>query len=148
MAQTKRIPLNECHSYFERVTLVIEREVAPRAATIEVMSPKLGAQVAARTMRLLGLSYDEQKEIFEVILADLNHMVECPGEVWVMEEPDGLLSAVELRCGNDLRQIVYMYRSGPPALRPNPLVDVRWPQGATSAAKGGRQADHRPRQSW
>ena len=121
MGTTKQIPRPEWQPYFDRFTRQHLVGGPPETATIEVVSPLIGDQIEARTAALLGLSYDPKSNAFEVLLEDVDHLVFHPSEIWVIEEDDGFLSALELvRTDDASKEIIYVHRSGPPAVRHEP----------------------------
>jgi hypothetical protein len=62
---------------------------------------------------LLGITYDRKKDSLEFALDSGDHRVLDPGEVWVMEEPDGFVSAVEVVRPDGGREVVSVKRLGP-----------------------------------
>jgi hypothetical protein len=120
MATTKQIPRDEWERYFDLFTQRhLRDDGAPKAATIELLSPRLGDQLEAVVVPLIGFSYDPRNEAFEVLLADRDHFIYAPEEIWVVEEDggDGFLSTLELVQHDGARDIIYVRRTGPPAVR-------------------------------
>jgi hypothetical protein len=126
MGTTKQIPIPEWRDYFDRFSRDRLSGDQPLAVTIEVVSPDLGDQYEAQTVRLLGLSYDPKSESFSVDLDDVaDHVVSRPGEIWIIEEEDGFISALELACEDGRREIVHLWRSGSLAPQvPDPLAGL------------------------
>jgi hypothetical protein len=118
MATTRKIPTAEWTSYFDRVTEKLRTDRVPRSATIEVLSVQHGDQVPTATAPLRGLAYDASRDSFMVLMEDVDHFVLCPVELWVVEDDEGLVSALEVVCPDGSKQIVYVQRSGPPAPTP------------------------------
>lgn len=114
---TRQIPRQEWKDYFERFTRKHLADDLPEAVTIEVLSPTIGDQFEARAARLLGLAYDPQRNTFEVLLEDLDHLVFEPAEIWVIETDGDFISTLELVRPDGTKEIIYVYRSGPPARR-------------------------------
>jgi hypothetical protein len=114
---TRQIPREEWKDYFERFTRKHLADDLPEAVTIEVLSPTIGDQFEARAARLLGLAYDPQRNTFEVLLEDLDHLVFEPAEIWVIETDGDFISTLELVRPDGTKEIIYVYRSGPPARR-------------------------------
>jgi hypothetical protein len=97
----RKLDRQEWKSYFERISKLIEG----RQAEIEVASLKLGDQIAAEWLPLLGLTYDPKDDVFEVTLDGIDHLIEHPREVYV----DGNsveLNALEVVDAEGVRQIV------------------------------------------
>lgn len=117
MSMTRQIPSVDWQNYFDRFTRdqLGDNIDPPKAATIEVISMQLGDQYEALTTRLLGLVYDPRRDAFEIQLEDISHLVNCPAEIWVVEEENGFVSSLELMCRDGTKEIIYVRRSGPPA---------------------------------
>ena len=124
MGATKQIPPEEWKPYFDRFTRQYLSDDAAETVTIEVMSPTLGDQFEARSIRLLGATYDPKSSAFELLLEDLDHLVFRPTEIWVIEEPGGFVSALELVRVDGEREIVYVHREGRP---PRPATESSAP---------------------
>ncbi len=113
MGTTKQLARAEWKDYFDRFTREHLRDDAPGTATVEVVSPTLGDQYSASEARLLGLTYDPKSQAFEVLLADIDHLVFQPTEIWVLEGDPGFISTVELVLPDGSKQIIYVRRSNP-----------------------------------
>lgn len=115
---TRQISRGDWKSYFDRFTKRHLTGDPPKAVTIEVLSPTLGDQFEARPpQRLIGLAYDPKSDAFEVLLEDVDHLVFQPEEIWVVETEGDFISTLELVRADGTKEIVYVYRSGPPARR-------------------------------
>jgi hypothetical protein len=89
--------------YFDRVS----KALTGKRAEIEVVSLKLGDQVEAEWLPLLGIAYDPKDDLIEVALEGLDHMIRNPLEVWI--EGEGLdLSAIEVVDADGVRRIVML----------------------------------------
>lgn len=121
MGTTRRIPIDQWKDYFDHFTSRHLMEDAPRAAaTIEVLSPRLGDQFAAQTSRCHALAYDPRTDAFEVLLEGVDHHVDSPVEIWVIEddgERDGFVSTLEVICSDGTQEIIHLRRSGSPLAR-------------------------------
>jgi hypothetical protein len=111
---TRQIPRSEWQEYLERFTQQQLMRDPPEAVTIEVLSPTAGDQYEAQTERFLGLAYDPKRERLEVLLETMDHLVFHPVEIWAIET-DGFINALELVRADGAKEILYIYRSGPPA---------------------------------
>jgi hypothetical protein len=76
----------EWHSYFDRMTKVL----IGKRAEIEVASLELGDQIEAEWVALLGITYDPKKDVLEIALDGLDHLVPKPRQVYVDEGLAGL----------------------------------------------------------
>jgi hypothetical protein len=87
--------------YFDSVS----KALTGKRAEIEVASLKLGDQVEAEWLPLLGIAYDPKDDLIEVALEGLDHLIRKPREVWI--EGKGLdLSAIEVVDDDGVRQII------------------------------------------
>lgn len=88
-------------TYFDRVTKLVEG----KQTEIEVMSLKLGDQIEAEWVPLLGMTYDPKNDLVEVLLEGLDHLIRHPRDIYVDEGPTGLTS-MEVIDTDDVRQII------------------------------------------
>lgn len=117
MRTTKQLQRAEWKDYFDRFTRERLRDDAPGAVTVEVISPTLGDQFEVSAVRLLGLAYDPKSRMFEVLMEDVDHLTFEPSDIWVLEGEPGFISTVELVKAEGGKEIIYVRRSGPLALR-------------------------------
>ena len=145
MSATIRIPRDRLARYFDAFTQRFLKDGSPEAVDVELLAPDLGDQFAAAGARLVGITYDPHDNALEFELESGDHRAFQPHEVWVIEEPDGFLSAIEVVRANGWREVVRVQRvglrpptaSGPPALR----------AGSASGGRGlsaGRVKSRRP----
>ncbi|HXV59794.1 MAG TPA: DUF5335 family protein [Vicinamibacteria bacterium] len=118
MTTTKQIPRQQWKEYFDRFTKRHLRDDLPEAATIELVSAELGAQIGVDAARLLGISYDSKSEALEVLLENLDQLVHKPKEIWVVEDEDGFLPSIEIVRDDGTKEILTVRRTGP--LEPRP----------------------------
>jgi hypothetical protein len=76
-----------------------------KQADIEVASLQLGFQTEARRLPLIGMSYDPKNDVLTLLVGDLSHMIRSPRELYVDEEPLGLI-AFQIVDAEGVRQIV------------------------------------------
>jgi hypothetical protein len=76
-----------------------------KQADIEVSSLQLGFQTEARRLPLIGMSYDPKSDLLTLLVGDLSHMIHAPRELYVDEEPLGLI-AFQIVDADGVRQIV------------------------------------------
>jgi hypothetical protein len=128
MKTTKQIQRADWQTYFDQLTQRLLGDEVPKAVTIELLSPRLGDQLAATVARLLGMRYDPASRAFAVLLEDRDHLVFSPVEIWVAEEDETaeFVAVLELVRSDGTRDIIYVRRSGPPALRYDDLVASLW----------------------
>lgn len=87
-----------------------------KRARIEAISPEVGRQVETKLLPIVGIEYDAQSDVLEVILLDLDHLIAHPRDLYVDDEPSGLLS-FEVIDSEGLRQIVSL---SDPLMLPGP----------------------------
>jgi hypothetical protein len=117
MAKMKQIPNEQWTEYFDGFTKRHLRDDLPEKVIIQLVDPELGAQVEANAIRLFGISYDAKSRAFEVLLEKLDHLVFRPKEVWVVEEDDGFVSALEIIHDDDTKEILTIHRTAALELR-------------------------------
>ena len=112
MSAMTRIPVERLAAYFDAFTKRFLRDGSPEAVDVEVLAPDLGSQLAAAGARLIGITYDPHDNALEFALESGEHRAFQPKEVWVTEEPDGFLSALEVVRGDGVREVVQLRRVG------------------------------------
>jgi len=116
MGETRQIPREQWKDYFDRFSrnhLIGEEET--EAVTIEVMSPRIGDQIEAQAVPLLGLAYDPKDNALDIELEDAEHLLYNPASIWAIEEEDGFISILEVNEEDGSSELLHIYRSGPPA---------------------------------
>jgi hypothetical protein len=98
---TRKLDKRQWSSFFGGVTKMLEG----KRAEIEVVSLRLGDQVEAEWLPLLGIAYDSKDDIVEVALDGLDHLIPKPREVYIEDGAQGLL-AFEIVDADDVRQII------------------------------------------
>jgi hypothetical protein len=76
-----------------------------KQAEIEVASLRLGDQVEAEWLPLLGITYDPNDDVVEVALEGLDHLIPKPLEIYVEDGVEGI-AALEVVDGDDEKQII------------------------------------------
>jgi hypothetical protein len=107
---TTKIPEDQLADYFAAFTRRFLSDESPECVDIEVMEPDWGDQPLARCAHLLGITYERRTRRLEFELDSADHRIEEPAEVWVLEEPDGFLSALEVVYEDGSRQVVSIKR--------------------------------------
>ena len=96
MSNTTRIPKEQLEQYFDTFTKRFLRDGSPEAADVELVSMELGDQPETQGARLIGITYDQDTHMLEFEFDSGDHRVYEPREVWVVEEADGFLSAIQV----------------------------------------------------
>jgi hypothetical protein len=96
------------------------RSLLGKQVEIEVASLQIGFQLEARRLPLLGVAYDSESDVLELLIGDVDHLIRAPRELYVDEE---LLDIVSFQIvdAEGVRQIVTLrdplMLPGPDALR-------------------------------
>jgi hypothetical protein len=98
---TRKLDKKEWHAFFDGVTKLLEG----KQAEIEVASLRLGDQIQAEWLPLIGITYDPQDDIIEVALEGLDHLIAKPRVISIEDGPEGIV-ALEIVDADDVRQIV------------------------------------------
>lgn len=99
----KQLEKSTWESYFDTVS----KALAGRRVEIEAASLRIGDQVEADWLPLVGITYDPKDNLLDVAIEGVDHMILGPREIWV--EGQGLdLSAVEVVDKEGVRQIIML----------------------------------------
>jgi Family of unknown function (DUF5335) len=98
---TRKLDKTQWRTFFDRLSTTLEG----KQAEIEIASLRLGDQVEADWLPLLGIAYDPNDDIVEVALKGLDHLIPKPRELYAEEGPGGL-TALEIIDADDVKQIV------------------------------------------
>jgi hypothetical protein len=98
---TRVLPKSEWQSFCD----AISKGVASKLAQIEVTGLKLGDQIAAKWLPLLGITYEPKGDLLEIALEGIDHLIHNPREISVDAGPEGLTS-MEIVDSARQRQIV------------------------------------------
>ena len=83
----------------------ISKLLEAKEAEIEVASLKLGDQVQAEWLPLIGITYDPGDDVVEVALDGLDHLIYRPREIY-LDNGGGGLASLEIVDADGVRQIV------------------------------------------
>jgi uncharacterized protein DUF5335 len=111
--ETKQIPRDQWKAYFDHFTRQYLKEAESETATVEVLSPTLGDRFETERVRLLGLSYSPQTNLFELELESVEDVTFEPAEIWVMEEDDGFICNLDMVRSDGTNEVIYLRKSGP-----------------------------------
>jgi hypothetical protein len=98
---TMKLEKQAWHPYFDHVSKILDG----KRVEVEVASLKLGDQIQAEWLPLIGIVYDHKDDLIEVALEGLDHMILHPKEVFVDQEAV-LLKSMEVIDADDHRQII------------------------------------------
>lgn len=109
---TRKLEKQQWHAFFDRVTKMLEG----KQTEIEVASLRLGDQIGAEWLPLIGITYDPNDDIVEVALEGLDHLITRPREIYVEDGSNGV-AALEVVDADDVKQII---RFRDPLMLPGP----------------------------
>ena len=112
MSWTARLSKDGMKEYFDRFNKRFLNLESTDVADVEVLGQDLGDQVAAEGVHLIGITYDPRTEALEVELEVGDVRSYRPKEVWVTEEDDGFIRALEIVRDDDASEIVRVGRLG------------------------------------
>jgi hypothetical protein len=112
MSVTTKIPEEQLADYFAAFTRRFLLDESPECVDIEVLEPDWGDHSIAQCARLIGITYESRTRRLEFELDSADHRIENPAEVWVLEELDGFLSALEVVYDDGTREVVSIKRVG------------------------------------
>jgi uncharacterized protein DUF5335 len=98
---TRKLDKKQWRTFFDGVSTMLEG----KEAEIEVASLRLGDQVEAEWLPLIGIAYDPNDDIVEVALEGLDHLIPKPREIYVEDGAQGMV-ALEIVDADDVRQII------------------------------------------
>jgi hypothetical protein len=96
-----KLEKRQWQGYFDRLS----KGLVGKQVEIEVASLALGVQVGAEWLPLLGIVYEPRKDVLEIALEGLDHMIRRPREIYADEEGI-VLASLEIVDGADVRHIV------------------------------------------
>jgi hypothetical protein len=91
----------EWQSYCDRIS----KGLTGKRAQIEVTGLRIGDQIAANWLPLLGITYDSKDDLLEIALEGLDHLINKPLAISVDDGPDGL-TGMEIVDSEGRRQIL------------------------------------------
>jgi hypothetical protein len=97
-------------------------------ATLEVLTPDLGAQMEIEEEPLTGLTYDKSGIELSFVTKGghhLTHLVSHPKRVQFEEGEDGILSAVEIESDDDPKLVLRLHPPDPRKLLPSDQAGPR-----------------------
>ena len=115
---TRRLQDRELQEYCDSFTRRFLRSNTPLDVDVEVLGADIGDQHETELGRLHGLAYDSDTHELDVIFDSGEHHVFAVTQVWVLEEPDGFLNALQVRRPDGNQEIIQFSRAPLPAMPP------------------------------
>jgi len=109
---TRALSKTEWHAYCDRIS----KGLVGKPAQIEVAALALGDQTAAKSLPLLGITYDQKNDLIEIALEGFDHLIRRPQDIFVDEGPEGLVS-MEVVDSDQRHQIIKLLQ---PLMLPPP----------------------------
>ena len=104
------------HADWEKFCTRVSRSFVGKQADIEVASLQIGFHLAAHRLPLIGMSYDRKSDVLALLVGELEHLIRGPREVYVDEQPLGLV-ALQIIDADGGRRIVTLRE---PLMLPGP----------------------------
>jgi hypothetical protein len=83
----------------------VSRGFIGKHVELEVGSLQIGFQVQARRVPLLGMSYDPERDLLEILMGDMDHLIPGPREFYVDDAPAGEIQ-LQIVDADGVRQII------------------------------------------
>jgi hypothetical protein len=110
--ETKKIPRDQLETYFNAFTKHFLAHESTNAVDVELIAPDWGDQLAAEGAHLFGITYDPKDDALEFELEGGDHRIQHPSEVWVAEEIDTFIKAIQVVRDDGAREIARVNRLG------------------------------------
>ena len=94
----------------------VNRGFIGKHVELEVASLQIGFQVQAQRIPLLGMSYDPERDLLEILMGDLDHLIAGPREFYVDDAPAGEIH-LQIVDADGVRQIISLRE---PLMLPSP----------------------------
>lgn len=92
---------SEWHFFFDRMAKALQG----KRAQVEVTGLHVGDQIQAKSVPLIGITFDRKDDLLEIAMEGLDHLIHKPIRISVLEGADGL-SSLEIVDSDQQRQIV------------------------------------------
>ena len=110
--ETRKIPRDQLETYFNAFTKHFLAHESTNAVDVELVAPDWGDQFAAEGAHLFGITYDPKDDALEFELEGGDHRIQHPREVWVAEEIDTFIKAIQVVRDDGAREIARVNRLG------------------------------------
>jgi uncharacterized protein DUF5335 len=107
---TKRVTETQMQQYFDRFTKLFLRDPSRDEVDVEILHPTFGHQYETHSSRLCGITYDVDVKELDVIFENGEHHVFMARNLWVAEEEDGFIAAIQLNRSDDVVEIIKLHR--------------------------------------
>lgn len=121
----------ELQQYFDIFAKRFLRNTNREEVDVEVLHDDIGDQHEVTAVPLHGITYDADTRELDVSFENGEHHIYSTRSLWVAEEPDGFIAAMQVTRPDDIIEII--------RLRRKPLLALPRPDARTSG--GSRRAD-------
>jgi hypothetical protein len=97
----RKLDKAEWESFFN----FLSKQLEGKLAEIEIASLKVGDQIEAEWLPLVGIAYDPKDDIVEIALEDHDHIINKPREIYFAEEGTQFMG-LDILDGEGAHQIV------------------------------------------
>jgi hypothetical protein len=98
----RKLPRPEWRPFLDGVSKLL---FGGKVAEVEVASLKLGDQVQAEWLPLIGITYDPKDDVLEIALEGLDHLIHKPREIY-LENGGHELASLDIVDADGVHQIV------------------------------------------
>src|SRR6185503_13512728 len=108
--ETRRVPTDQLEQLFTHFTRNFLIRESTNSVDVEVLGADSGDQFEAEGAKIFGITFDPKANSVEFELDGGDHRIINPKEVWVAEEPDGFIKAVEVVRDDGTREVARVKR--------------------------------------
>lgn len=110
--ETRKVPTDQLEQLFTHFTRNFLIRQSTNSVDVEVLDADSGDQFEAEGARIFGITFDPRENSVEFELDGGDHRIINPREVWVAEEPDGFIKAIEVVRDDGTREVARVKRGG------------------------------------
>ena len=110
--ETRKIPQDQMERYFDAFTKHFLAHESTNAVDVELVAPDWGDQFVAEGAHLYGITYDPKDDAIEFEMEGGDHRILHPREVWVAEEVDTFIKAIQVVRDDGAREVARVNRLG------------------------------------
>ena len=108
--ETRKVPTDQLEQLFTHFTRNFLIRQSTNSVDVEVLGADTGDQFEAEGARIFGITFDPRENSVEFELDGGDHRIINPREVWVAEEPDGFIKAIEVVRDDGTREVARVKR--------------------------------------
>ena len=122
--ETRKVPADQLEHLFTHFTRNFLIRESTNSVDVEVLGADSGDQFEAEGARIFGITFDPRANSVEFELDGGDHRIINPREVWVAEEPDGFIKAIEVVRDDGTREVARVKRGGIAPFSPGSATSV------------------------